>query len=60
MFNLAVMPIFTRTLLLGHLKGNMLAGNPKMLWHVRKELEKGGLRGPEGDTGAQGFFYESL
>ena len=56
-FNLAVMPIFTRTFPLGHLKGYMLGGNLKMLWQVRKELEKGGLRGPEGDKGAKGGLF---
>ena len=28
-----------------------------MLWQVRKEVEKGGLRGPEGDKGAKGGLF---
>ena len=28
-----------------------------MFWQVRKELEKGGLRGPEGDKGAKGGLF---
>ena len=35
----------------------MLGGNPKMLWQVRKELEKRGLRGPEADKGAKGGLF---
>ena len=58
--NLAGMPIFTRTLPLGHLKYYMLGGTPKMLWQVQKELEKEELRGQEGYEGPRWFIYKSL
>ena len=35
----------------------MLCVNPKILWQVRKELGKGGLRGPEVDKGAKGGLF---
>ena len=51
------MPNFTHTLPLGQMKGYRLGGNLKMLWQVQKELENGGLRGPEGDKGAKGGLF---
>ena len=35
----------------------MLCCNPKLFWQVQKELEKEGLRGPEGDNGAKGGLF---
>ena len=45
-FNLAVMPIFTHNLPLGHLKGYMLVVNPKNVMAGAKEARKGRIKGP--------------
>ena len=43
-FNLAVMPIFTSTLPIGHIKGYMLSVNPKNVMTDAKGAGKGKIK----------------
>ena len=51
------MPIFTRTLPLGHLKGYSLGVNPKNVMAGAKGARQGKIKGPEGDEGTKGGLF---